>query len=614
MKKQNSANSIRYLFFFMLFILIIFAATLSFANVNCVIETAYAEELSETQILPNMSIGKGIQINALDHESYITLEADSDNWFNYNCVTGGAYGFKINYTNADMRDYLDFYVESANGEVLESTKKILPAITTGQRKSIVYHITLKAGTTYNFNIKFSNAGFDYLDTGLIISQWNQYEKVTLNNDKIIDNRSSQNIYHLVAGQTYVINFTYLNFSSGANIPNILYYDNSMKEMVYKNDKSITENDYGENRDTVNGDKITAKTDKIGQIGTIYFVDHVQIYSVKFEIVDKPYTVSPVFDHVNFKLSLSFMDSYGKAVSTENLSKIISNASLIFENDGGQYPINNFVIDMNDLPFWREEENLSVIVNYAIPWYGNENYQYTETYSSIKVETPILDAKKSSEVSTNKRIKIINLSSNQHIKISGIVEAVILENFNVNNVTFDINVTHDINVFINNLTLTTNNSSVIKSTASNLNLYLKGSNTIKGKILSNEYLVEALGIKFTGSGSMQIIGYNGANGSNGTTTSVDGSNGENGTNALNCTSYSVISDNVTIKGGDGGNGGNGYNQTEANGLNGGKGGDGGNAGQSGSAGAKGPSGQSGSARIKGTYEYYRFTNEIFGVIG
>lgn len=559
----------------LLSIILILFIIISYCSFGSNIAFAQEQEaISASEASSTTSQQMGISITELNSDMNYLLDVHSDNWFNYNCAVSGNYGFKFYYENTDVRDFLKLGIQLTTSDQLTMVTniKVLPSISNDARKAIVYNFELIAGQLYNFNFFFENPeqyDADYIDINLILSQWNVIDTVKFNNDFVIkDGEESLHTYHLVAGQPYTI-----NFSSSSDFEYVLFYDETIKDFITKNNVSITDNEHV-NTDTKNGDVFIASRNAIGKVGTIYFVDYNTIYSIKFEVVEKPYSLISNFDNSTYLLDLKFLDSYGNLED----DPITNSIRLKFGTNVKEYPIEMSTY-IHNFPFTESTTKAYIIVDYSIPWYNDTKYEYTETYEiNNRVTTPSLDMSKFNQVSTNKRVILFGEpSSNQTITIAGSVETVILKNITSHNIYLSFQSDKNVTIIMENVQLTADvNRNVIKSVSPNTTLHLINNNSIKGMLTDNSYLVDVKNIKIEGDGYINIAGANGAAGSHGTASSINGGNGQNGTNGLFCTGFESLK-GIGIEGGDGGKGGDGYSQTSANGKNGGNGGNGGNAG-------------------------------------
>lgn len=431
----------------------------------------------------------------------------------------------------------------------------LPSFTDIEGNVNAFKFYMSADKYYDIDVMFSNVyvGEDNsIDAIVTLSSWKAFKSIKINDTVIHEEGETVNGTHIYFGEKYDLTFDYV----GGLSPDSMSTDKWQASAGMGDLVTLTSNSFTVKKDLT----------KEGKILTLEFLDHENKYTISF-VVRKPYYAELMFDSVTYETSLLFKDSYGNIVNSSNANY---NKTQITFGEEITPEIYSTSYDISKLPVLTSNAELSAKV-----WF-NGTMSYTQETGKITVNNPRLNLSTFTGAGTNQRIIFYGNTSNKVITITDDVKVILFDCIGTfTNAQIKINTNHDIDIFIYGISFTTTDKQILFSNAPKTTIHMENTNSITGK--TNQYLIDAKNIVFIGSGSIQIIGGNGANGRDGTSSSINGSNGENGTNALKCTSYSVLSGNVTIKGGDGGNGGNGYNQTGANGLNGGKGGNGGDAG-------------------------------------
>lgn len=500
----------------------------------------------------NSSNNSSTEIISLDVNYPIVMESNVDNFIYYYNSYEGYYLFKILSStlpiNMDIEIYEDGILYTPDKSEIKEVQ--LPSIETSTGNINAFKIKMYSDKEYKIQININNVDGlvdNKLDTLVSISSWKSFDTIKINDEPIFQSGKPINGRHIYFDETYTLSFTYIDdLSPESNSIDIWKPSLGMDSLITNTSTSFTVLN-----NNLNEDKIV----------TIEFLDYENIYTINF-IIKQPYYANYVFDNKSYDINLIFYNSYGNQVTATEAKFQFMEISL-----GNQHiNIDDSTYNVITMPIFNEKEKMSIIVHYD---------NYIEEFAGIEVHNSKLDISSFSGSGTEQRLILYGEAKNKTISLNNSIKAIFFEAGTIcENVKIDIDLNHEIYLYLNDTTFKSSNSYIINSNAKKSTIYLVGKNVLEGK--SPDYLLKANGLAFVGEGSINIVGENGINGSNGTENSINGGKGTNGTNCIYCREYVANNQNINIIGGNGGNGGHGYSFT-SDGKNGGAGGDGGNAG-------------------------------------
>ncbi len=518
-------------------------------------ESDYAENINSVSANSEISNTSDthFDILSLDGSDPTELIKDVNNYFYFYNTFEGYYLFKMLSSNTQIEITMHV-LENNQTYVNEIESVVLPSLEDSVGSVNAFKFKMNANSDYQINIKYSNVyvGDDNkIDALVSLSSWKKFDTIKINSEIIFSNEIPKNGTHIYIDELYDLAFEYNGgLSPESSPPDLWVASVGMGSLITKESSTFSVKNDSSNE---------------GKILTLEFLDHESSYTINFIIKRQSYAKIN-FDTKTYQVMLEFEDSYGNIQNSSEAS--FKSMEIKFGNHGVNTTDNLY--NIMTMPVLTSNAVLNVDVKFEV-----NNKEYIQTLDTVQVNNSRLNIGSFTGAGSDQRIILYGASSNKIISINNDVKVVFFDtSSSYENLRLDIDVNHEIDIFFNEIKLNATDGFIIDSESSNLNIHLSGSNSIKGT--SDDFLIQANGVTFKGSGSLKATGEHGTNGANGTDSSKNGGYGTNGINVISCSSYSNECNSVTLRGGDGGNGGNGVSFT-ANGNTGGNGGKGGNSG-------------------------------------
>ena len=546
------------------FLVILIAITTLFSCMAVIVinhnNVAYADAKSVNYLANEFYYSTG-------EENAVTMDAFSENTYEFEVKSAGQYYFKIGY--ADLASFtININIE---GQKIESSFVTLPDYNID---TIVRRVAVQFNVSENYfengdkvivtiNVSLVNA-FQNLSATILLSKPMFIDYINLvSSDSIlsnyeqtiIQNSSSVEGLNLILGNTYKLDYAFKNgingrFKWGVN-------KGSDASLITIADNSIV---------------IPFNPANDGRSIILDFIDDNGVYSVEFKL-KLPFVAKAVFDNCSYDYTIEVTDAYGNKYNEDSVVTHINKIDIQY----GGILLNNIKsskVNLIKVPSLAESDTIEATVyfNYKV---GSNVFDYSTNVNKIIVSNKVISFDNFTEAMSYgyKKIVLENTSTgaktyDRELIVSSDVEAIFINNslgYQCYNLRLQVKNPNPVYIYSDNLKVAINSDSysyAIKSLSSNLTFELVNKNIIAGH--AEDALVCAEGIEFCGNGSLEIVGANGANGANGVNEELgkvvnkNGSAGENGTNALYCTSFSSSANSIIIKGGNGGRGGNGGN--------------------------------------------------------
>ena len=521
------------------------------------------------------------------------LDANDVATFNFSSVDYyGEYYFAIEH--AAMYSIFQIEIIDNNNTEIEHTEVTLPSIGEAITYSYAVKFKVESEVTYSINVSYFNPGVQSLQVSVKISPWREFSTIKLGDETIYSNGVETGRNHVYLGEKLLWEMNYKNAAPQGTEPNWRVDDITPDDLVLTEFDSLT---------IVNNEQNLEKEIKIN------VWDCTGIYTLTFLIKRPAYAVAN-FESTTYDYQLQFYDCYG-AVIDASASGFKSMEVIIGAGAFPSITTTNPKYNIIQVPVFEAQTTVSAVVEF-----GEGENKYYQNIAQTTVNNYVIninDYNSANVTGDHARVVVLGATSNKTITTTDKVKALFfVENSSTKYDNLKINLQSKDNVFLylNGLKIqsTNANSSVITSEATTLTISVNNDNSISGK--ATAALINANELIFAGTGSLTVVGANGADGNNGVgflDTNVGDGNGrhgkhgqdaEDGTSAVLCTDLSLVGDCiVTLKGGNGGNGGKGNNgeagasgqhygarvgayiraQDGGIGGNGGNGGDGGDAG-------------------------------------
>lgn len=518
-----------------------------------------------------------------------TLDANDVATYNFSSVDYyGEYYFAIEY--AAMYSIFQVEIIDNNNTEIEYTEVTLPAIGDDITYGYAVKFNVGQGVTYSINASYFNPGAQSLQISVKISPWREFSTIKLGDETIYSNGVETGRNHVYLGEKLFWEMNYKNTAPQGTEQNWRLNDITTDDLVLTESDSLT---------IINNEQNLGETIKVD------VWDCTGIYTLTLFIKRPAYAVAN-FESTTYNYQLQFYDSYG-AVIDASASGFKSMEVIIGAGAFPSITTTNPEYNIIRVPFFEAQTTVGAVVEFE--WRENKYYQNLAPTTVNNYVININDYNTANVTGDHTRVVVLGAASNKTITTTDKVKALFfVENSSTEYFNLKINLQSTDNVFLylNGIKIQSTNasSSVIVSEATTLTISVNNNNSISGK--ATTALINSNELIFTGTGSLTVVGANGADGSNGkgfldiSVGERDGRHGqhgqdaENGTSAVLCTDLSLAGNcSITLKGGNGGNGGKGndgedgfagqHYGTYTLAYDGGIGGDGGNGGDGGDAG-------------------------------
>lgn len=454
----------------------------SLASILCHGQVAFAEERgNDLAATTSSSEDTFYEINSLDVANTTKLVQDVNNRISYYNSFSGYYLLQFATANTPITMNVNILEEGMDyDDQFEIVS--LPSFTDIEGNVNAFKFYMSADKYYDIDVMFSNVyvGEDNsIDAIVTLSSWKVFKSIKINNTVIHEEGESINGTHIYFGEKYDLKFDYVGGLSSGSIQKDKWQASAgMGDLV-----------------TLTSNSFTVKQDltKEGKILTLEFLDHENKYTVSF-VIRKPYYAELVFNSVTYETSLLFKDSYGNIVSSTNANY---NKMQITFGEEITPEIYSTSFDISRLPVLTSTAELSAKV-----WF-NGTMSYTQEIENITVTNPRLNLSTFAGAGTNQRIIFYGNVSNKVITITDDVKVILFDcTGTFTNAQIKINTNRDIDIFIFGISFTTTDKQILFSNATKTTIHMDNTNSITGN--TNQYLIEAKNIAFTGSGSIQLL--------------------------------------------------------------------------------------------------------------